>query len=127
MDSFIDGNKYIFTTQRLALRPLCVGDLKTAHKYACDVENTKYMMFLPNKTESETLAFLQSVEKEWSKPVPRSYEFAICLNGRHIGAIGIYLESDESGELGWTCGLSTIVPEPFTKNADLPLSASLWR
>lgn len=53
-----------FFTERLRLRPLCLDDLPTVHEYAGDVENTKYMIFLPNATEQESEAFLRKVEEE---------------------------------------------------------------
>ena len=76
-------------TERLLLRPLCLDDMKTVHEYASDLENTKYMLFLPNTTEQETITFLNSVEQEWQKTTPSFYEFAIVLDGIHIGAISI--------------------------------------
>ena len=62
-------------TDRLLLRPLCLSDLKTVHEYACDAENTKYMLFLPNATEQETENFLYSVEREWQQEYPSSFEW----------------------------------------------------
>lgn len=89
-------------TERLILRPLCLNDLKTVHEYASDVENTKYMLFLPNETEKETEEFLQYTEKEWLKARPDFYEFAIVLNGLQIGAVSISLDhSKTQGEIGW--------------------------
>jgi RimJ/RimL family protein N-acetyltransferase len=79
----------IIKTDRLLLRPLCSSDLKTVHEYAGDIENTKYMLFLPNATEKETEAFLAYVEQEWKKEHPSAFEFAIVLNGVQIGGISI--------------------------------------
>ena len=36
-------------TNRLTLRPLNIGDLDAVHTYASDIENTKYMINLPNE------------------------------------------------------------------------------
>lgn len=92
----------IIKTDRLLLRPLCSGDLKTVHEYAGDIENTKYMLFLPNATEKETEAFLAYVEQEWEKEYPSAFEFAIVLNGVQIGGISISIgETPNQGELGW--------------------------
>lgn len=70
-------------TARLALCPIRLGDLKTAHKYAIDPYVTKYMLFLPYKTETYTFNFLSFAESEWQKDNPDDYEFAICLDGSH--------------------------------------------
>lgn len=89
-------------TDRLLLRPLCLCDLKTVHEYACDSENTKYMLFLPNASEQETERFLCSVEQEWQQEHPSAFEFAIVFNGVQIGAISISLcETINQGEIGW--------------------------
>ena len=89
-------------TDRLLLRPLCLSDLKTVHEYACDSENTKYMLFLPNTTEQETEDFLSSVEQEWQQEHPSFFEFAIVLDGIQIGAVSISLgELTNQGEIGW--------------------------
>lgn len=89
-------------TERLLLRPLSAADLNTTYEYSSDVENTRFMMFLPHETIEETLKFLTCVSKEWEKSQPTFYEFAVMLNGLHIGAVSIYLdETRENGELGW--------------------------
>ncbi len=89
-------------TDRLLLRPLCFSDLETVHEYACDLENTKYMLFLPNATEQETAGFLHSVEQEWQQEHPSFFEFAIVLDDIQIGAISISLcEISNQGEIGW--------------------------
>ena len=100
-------------TQRLVLRPLGTEYLQTVHAYASDLENTRYMVHLPNETIDETLEFLKSAGAEWEKENPSFYEFAVLHEGRQIGAVSIYLEeggnggtgesekSAPSGELGW--------------------------
>lgn len=89
-------------TNRLTLRPLNIGDLSTVHTYASDIENTKYMMNLPNDTIEETSQFLTGVTNEWKKETPSFYEFAIMLDGKQIGAVSVSLnEQRTEGELGW--------------------------
>ncbi|MBE6569118.1 MAG: GNAT family N-acetyltransferase [Ruminococcaceae bacterium] len=89
-------------SERLVLRPLCSKDIETVHEYTSDIENTKYMVYLPNITEQETQNFLSSVEQEWKKKQPGFYEFAIVLDGLQIGHISIYLTKiPNEGRLGW--------------------------
>ena len=90
-----------FNTDRLTLRPLTTRDLLTAHKYATDLDVTKYMINLPNQNIVETLEFLLWCEDEWEKDIPTDYEFAICLNDNHIGAISLSQVDDFCYELGW--------------------------
>lgn len=89
-------------TERLTLRPLEMSDLETTHQYARDIDNTQFMIFLPNRTIQETNQFLQRVVDEWRKDVPSFYEFAIIHQTKHIGAVSVWLdESGQEGELGW--------------------------
>lgn len=83
------------------MRPLASDDLQTTHEYASDKDTCKYMIFMPNRTIYETAEFLQAVERNWNAEKPLSYEFAICIDGRHIGAISIALETESVGEIGW--------------------------
>ena len=76
----------IIKTQRLLLRPLSLSDFKTVHEYASDIENTKYMMFLPNTSEIETKDFLASVELEWQKEEPLFFEGQV--DGRIVPSTG---------------------------------------
>lgn len=91
----------ILYTERLILKPLGMEYLETVHEYASDIENTKYMIYLPNETIEETKEFLQKSDDEWKRDTPSFYEFAIIHENQQIGAVSIYLEGDSSGELGW--------------------------
>lgn len=89
-------------TERLLLVPLGPQFLMSTHQYASDIENTKYMIYLPNVDINETKAFLDKVHAEWQKCKPQFYEYAILLNNEHIGAVSIDIDSDNTeGELGW--------------------------
>ena len=89
-------------TARLTLRPLEPCDLETTHAYAGDAANTEYMVHLPNRAKQETAQFLRKAIAEWGKDRPQSYEFAVVLGKKHIGAVSIYLDdSGEACELGW--------------------------
>jgi len=89
-------------TQRLTLKPHGIKYLHSTHVYASDPESTVYMMHLPNSTIEETAQFLRGVEEEWTAPNQRVYEYAIILDGTHIGAVSLYLDGAcKVGELGW--------------------------
>lgn len=89
-------------TTRLTLRPVTMEDLQTTHAYAGDLENTRFMMYLPYADLAETADFLRSSEEEWAKPLPERYEFALCLEGAHIGGLTLYMQEDRTeAELGW--------------------------
>ena len=88
------------TTSRLTLEPLGMDYFESTHHYSSDAENCRYMFRLPHDDEEETRLFLQRCEEEWNKPQPSFYEFAVLLDGIHIGAVSAYIE-DGSAELGW--------------------------
>lgn len=89
-------------TKRLLLVPLGLQYLMSTHKYAGDFDNTRYMKCLPSPNISETKEFLERVQKEWQKASPQFYEYAILLDGEHIGAVSIYINKDnDEGNLGW--------------------------
>ncbi len=98
-------------TARLVLRPIGLNDFKTAHKYAADPDLTKYMLYLPDKTEADTLNFLLFAENEWKKINPDDFEFAICCNGAHIiGGINLAHIGNDIYEMGW------IIDKPYHGN-----------
>ena len=89
-------------TPRLTLAPLDESYLSTTYAYGGDRENTKYMAFLPFISLEETRAFLRACEQEWQKVQPVAYEYAILLEGTHIGGVSLYLnDARDTGELGW--------------------------
>ena len=89
-------------TKRLLLCPLGMKYLNSTFEYARDIENTKFMKYLPSDAIEETVEFLTGVEKEWQKGNPEDYEFAILADDIHIGAICLCLNKDRTeGELGW--------------------------
>lgn len=89
-------------TKRLLLVQSGPQYLISTDEYARDLENTKYMVHLPNADINETKSFLDNVHAEWQKSDPQFYEFAILLDHEHIGAASIYINKDiAEGELGW--------------------------
>ena len=87
-------------TERLVLRPLCAQDLDTCNEYAMDAETCRYMYFLPNQISDQTLAFLRNCEANWLQDPVTSLEFAVTLDGRHIGAVSVCKE-EYGMEMGW--------------------------
>ena len=97
----IKQNLVTLPTERLLLRPLHSSDLESVHLYASAPENTAYMSYFP-KTKAETARFLENITREWEKPAPDFFEFAVLLEGTLIGAVSVYLrEQGTAGELGW--------------------------
>lgn len=95
--------RYILNTSRLTLRPVGPEDLETTHDYAGCEENARYMMFLPYKSKEETANYLAQASAWWDDDAPEAYEFAIMLDGKHVGGISLEMIDREKGiaELGW--------------------------
>lgn len=89
--------------QNLRIVPNGMKYLESTNSYATDLDNTKFMMFLPNQDMEETAEFLRNAEQEWNKQDQTSYEFAILLNDVHIGAVSADILNEERtlAELGW--------------------------
>jgi dihydroorotate dehydrogenase len=88
---------FIIKTKRLGIIPLNSSMLETTHIYATDLNVTKYMLFLPNKSIEETKSFLEYVEDCWKKNdlvVNKTFECAIIYQGEHIGAVSLYIENE---------------------------------
>ncbi|WP_338042464.1 GNAT family N-acetyltransferase [Paenibacillus ginsengarvi] len=89
-------------TQRLLIREFTVADIPDVHKYASNLEVTKYMIWGPN-TEEETAAFITRTI-DMQKQQPRlDYEFGVVLKetGQLIGGCGIHLSEPLQGEIGY--------------------------
>ena len=90
-------------TKRLTLRPVQIGDEKEIHEYAGDPSITM-MLWLPNETFEQTVAFVRQSVREWEKETPVFYDFVILLDGKIIGGCDCDLSHspDHSfATLGW--------------------------
>lgn len=94
-------SKIQLNTTRLCLEPLGLKYLETTYEYASDIENTRFMVHLPNENKQETLDFLTGIDGAWIAKEQSVYEFAILLNNVHIGVVSLYIDDNKIGELGW--------------------------
>lgn len=90
------------TTKRLTLTPANISHLHSTFEYAGNLENTKFMMFLPYDSLEETAEILKKSEEFWHSENPEYLHFAIIFENRHIGEISLYATDDpQKAELGW--------------------------
>jgi ribosomal-protein-alanine N-acetyltransferase len=87
-------------TERLALRSMTMDDAENMYGYASDVENTKHMVFFPHTDIRQTRDFVEKIITEYDAESPDFYELAVCLKGRMIGHVSLYMVED-GGELAW--------------------------
>jgi len=103
------------TTRRLTLVPVNMSHLHSTFEYAGNLENTKYMMFLPYDSLEETENVIRQSIEYWHSENPAYLHFAIMLGNKHIGEISLYFTDDpKRAELGWVihrdywnCGYTT--------------------
>lgn len=89
-------------TPRLTLRPITMHDFETTHAYVSEPENTRYMMYLPSESEEETRQSMAESVAEWRKAEPSRLEFALVLDGVHIGGVTLFFQANRTeAELGW--------------------------
>ena len=89
-------------TQRLRLVPVSLEHVESTFEYASDIENTKYMMYLPFGSLEETRQSIVDAINEWNSSAPKRLEFAVMMGDAHIGGLTLYyLEDRTHGELGW--------------------------
>ena len=89
-------------TERLFLRPVCAADAENTYTYTGDADLTRYMIFLPHSSLSDTETFLKQAAVEWQKDAPAFFEFTVLLERKNIGKVSLWLdETRTEGELGW--------------------------
>lgn len=89
-------------TERLVIEPVTINDLQDVAEYACDLDNAKYMIYLPYPSVEALKDYLDLSEKKWGTEAPDIYEFSVKYEGHVIGGVSIYMSDDRSfGELGW--------------------------
>lgn len=76
-------------TLRLLLVPSFMKYFEERSRIASDIENTRFMMFLPSTSE-ETYAYIKKCETQWESENQTLFEFDILLkeqNNKYIGGI----------------------------------------
>lgn len=93
----------IIHTERLTLRPAGMAYIDSTYEYTSDIENTRFMTNLPNASREECAEYLRKADAEWAKPEPGYYEFAILMDGTHVGGVSLFPDEDDPSraELGW--------------------------
>ena len=83
-------------TSRLLLVPTSMKNFEDRSRIASDIENTKFMMFLPS-TKDETCEYIKKCENQWKNENQTLFEFDILLkeqNNKFIGWISFELLFD---------------------------------
>ena len=89
-------------TERLTIVPLTQEHLDTACLYMLSPENAQMMVYLPAENREEVRRLIEKAALERQKSEPEYLEYAVLLDGEHIGGLTMYFEGHpERGELGW--------------------------
>jgi len=101
-------------TERLTLRPIEIGDLKTIQNYSIDEEWHRYLDFHTNESVKEFVT--KAVNSPWKEHA----RFSILFDNQMVGGVGLYIEMIEKrAEIGYSLskdywGLG-IVPEAVAR------------
>jgi RimJ/RimL family protein N-acetyltransferase len=80
----------VIDTARLRLRPPTVGDAPEIFaRYAQDPEVTRYLVFVPHRAVTETVAFLRTCEDAWRDDLGWSWVIEARDDGRLLGMIDL--------------------------------------
>lgn len=80
-------------TSRLLIVPTSMKNFESRARISSDIENTRFMMFLP-KTREETFDYIKICETQWESENQTLFEFDILLkeeNNKFIGGISFEL------------------------------------
>ena len=83
-------------TSRLLLVPTSMKNFEDRSRIVSDIENTRFMIFLPSTSE-ETYAYIKKCETQWESENQTLFEFDILLkeqNNKYIGGISFELLFD---------------------------------
>jgi [ribosomal protein S5]-alanine N-acetyltransferase len=87
------------TTERLILRDFQETDWEAVHRYACDPEVVRYMLWGPN-SEEDTKDYIQKASLQKLDQPRWNFDLAAILNtdNQLIGACGIHVLSPQNRE-----------------------------
>lgn len=106
----------VLQTDRLILRPLRRKDAADIFSYASDPEVSRYVLWDPHRSVSETRSYIRYILALYRRGLPSSWAVVHRETGRVIGTIGFmwYSEANSSAEVGysfsrefWNMGIAT--------------------
>ena len=95
--------KILFETERLILRRIELGDAKDLYSYASREETSRYLLWIPHRSEYSTRSVIEGIKREYKAGT--YYELAVVLreNGKMIGTSGItsFDQQNQVAEIGY--------------------------
>ena len=94
----------VLETESLLLRPVRRQDAKDIFAYSSDSDVSRYVLWEPHRTLSETREYIRYVRQLYHQGAPSSWAIALKDDGPVIGTIGFmwYSQENESGEVGYS-------------------------
>ena len=86
MKNFSSSLNLQLESSRLILVPTGMQYFETRSRIAGDIENTRFMMFLP-KSPNETKKYLENCELQWKSENQDLFEFEILLKDEKVSSI----------------------------------------
>ena len=84
----------VLQTERLILRPLRRKDAADIFSYASDPEVTRYVLWDPHRSVSETRSYIRYILALYRRGLPSSWGVVHRETGRVIGTIGFMWYSE---------------------------------
>jgi len=91
-------------TESLLLRKLCRSDAADLFAYSSDPEVTRYVLWEPHRSISETRDYLRYMRQLYRQGAPSSWAIVLKDENRVIGTIGFmwYALENQSAEVGYS-------------------------
>jgi len=105
-------NLPVLKTKRLILRKITLKDIDAIYDYACSRQTTKYMIWKPHKSKSETKNFIIDTLQRYKNGQPASWGIVCLKCNKLIGMAGFteYSAIHKTGGIGYV-----LLPECWNK------------
>lgn len=94
----------VLETARLVLRPVRRRDAPDIFSYASDPEVSRFVLWEPHRSLSETRSYIRYVRALYHRGMPSSWAVVLRETGRVVGTIGFmwYSDVNASAEVGYS-------------------------
>lgn len=85
----------VLETERLLLRPITMDDAPDVFDYASDPESNKYMPWDTHQTIADTIAYLETIPKNYVARERLGFAITLKPDGKYIGACDFHTISEK--------------------------------
>ena len=98
------SNPPVIKTENLLLRPVRMKDASDIYRYASDPEVSRFVLWEPHRSISDTRAYIRYVRRLYRRGMPSSWAVVLLSSSSVIGSIGLmsYSPFHHSAEIGYS-------------------------